>query len=472
MTRSQPDIDPEKLARVAELYYVDRLNRGQIILELAREGTVPATFDEANVNHWLEQARDRGVVAFDIDSSFANAGRLNRMLSDRLIREFGLEEAIVVDTNPSFQQDTEAASLHTALANQTGMRLSEFLSAKTEILVAGGRTVVQIARMINRKRPRRSNIRIDPLSGRNWTGSWQVDGPGDLERPLDADDAAVILASAFPRSGTRFSQIGHPLYAETPELAQPIIRDHCAFLPRGGWNWDIPHRPIKRAICGIGVLHPQSGHRIMRFLEMYLKDYGLKTSQDFERVIRDRTLTKTILPAKPDKSAPYLAIVARDLIAAITFAAERDLGYFGDIANRLFPCLPLPSELKEDRLRKPEDYEGLVQKLDALNRRAIVMDWEHLRKASTWVTAGGALKLTPVWTLAIIRYIEQFHLGPSSGRDSIVSQLTTDSATAQMLLGALASFKKASNRVKKWYVDLASVLFQDDQTSKASAGAP
>jgi DNA-binding transcriptional regulator LsrR (DeoR family) len=472
MAKFQPGTDPEKLARVAELYYVDNLSYKEIIAELAREGIVPSTFTESNVAHWVEQARTLGVVAFYIDPSFANSGRLNDRLSDRLMREFDLEEAIVVDTSPSVLQDTKAADLHTSLANQTGMRLSEVLNARTPVLVAGGRTVVQIARMINRRHRRRSNIRIDPLSGRNWTGSWQLDGTQDLERPLDADDAALIMASAFPKSGTRFSQIGHPLYAETTELAQAIIRDHCAFLPGGEWNWGVPHRQTQHAICGIGVLHPQSGHRIMRFLEMYLREHGLTTSQDLEKLIEEGALAKAVLPEEPDKSAPYLARVAGDLFGAFVFAAEHNLGYFGDIANRLFPCLPLPSELKEERLPKRDHYEGLLQKLDALNRRAIVMEWRHLRQASTWVTAGGTLKLSPIWTLLIIRYIEQSHRPSGIQKDSIISKLTTDTLTAQALLTALASFKKASDSVRQWYVDLASVLFQEDgQVSKTGAGA-
>jgi len=209
----------------------------------------------------------------------------------------------------------------------------------------------------------------------------------------------------------------------------------------------------------------------MRFLEVYLTDHGLKAPEDLERMIKDRTLAKLPLPEKPHRSAPYLSTVALDLIAAMTFATEHNLQYFGDIANRLFPCLPLPTELEENNLPKREDYEGLIQKLDALNQRAIVMQWGHLRQASAWVTAGGSLKLNPVWTLAIVRYIEQRHLGTSSQAESIMTQLTTDSQTAQELLDALASFKKKSDRIKQWYIDLAKVLFQrDDRSSNASVG--
>jgi hypothetical protein len=47
-----------------------------------------------------------------------------------------------------------------------------------------------------------------------------------------------------------------------------------------------------------------------------------------------------------------------------------------------------------------------------------------------------------------------------------------DTLTARALLTALASFKKGLDRVQQWYVELASVLLQEDgQASKAGAGA-
>src|SRR6267154_2184111 len=419
-----PDITAEKLARVAELHYVYNSSREKIIAELSQDLLEREEgYDLSNVNVWLTQAAKKHVIAFDIDPSFAIVGNRNEILERRLNHAFGLEEPIVVDVEETALQDPKAADLHTALANQTGMRLSQIPSSKTRFFVAGGRTVVHVARMIKRHRLLWSNIRIDPLSGRNWTGYWHVDGP-DLERPLDADDATVILASAFPKGAT-FSQIGHPLYAENADQARAIMGEHCAFLPDGGWNWDreIPY-PTRRGICGIGSLHPESGHRIMSFLETYLKNYGVKGPEDLRRMIEDGTLARIKLPESPDRSAPYLSRVALELIAAITFAAERDLGYFGDIANRLYPCLPLPKALDEGDLPEVKDYGELVTKLNALNSRAVVMQWSHLRNVDAWVTAGGTLKLEPIWTLAITRYIEQRLSSAPNREESILTQLT------------------------------------------------
>ena len=322
--------------------------------------------------------------------------------------------------------------------------------------------------MIKRKRVLWSDIRVDPLSGRNWTGTWQVDGP-DLQRPLDADDAALILASAC-RTGASFSQIGHPLYAESIDQAHAIMREHCAFLPDGSWNWNARYRAL-RAICGIGSLHLDSGHRIMGFLETYLSEHGIP-KEDLRQMIQNGTLGDVDLPKKPDLSAPYLSRVALELIAAISFATRHNLGYFGDIANRLFPCLPLPESLNPDRLPKLQDYADLLKKLDALNRRAIVMQWSHLRKASAWVTAGGQLKLEPIWTLAITRYIERQRPRAKSEDESILAHLTTDSVTAQKLLDALEEFKKSPVVVQQWYRDLIEILFQDDPIDSKNREIP
>lgn len=456
------DLTADKLARVAELHFVHHWTREQICDELSKSVDRDRPYDPSNVNVWTKQAEERHVVAFDIDSSFAFAGERDRILEKDLNhkKNFGLEEPIVVDVQGLVPEDGTAADLHTALANQTGIRLSQVPSSGTHFLVAGGRTVVHAVRKLRRHQIRWSDIRVNPLSGRNWTGHWYVDGP-DLQRPLDADDAAVILASSC-QSGASFSQIGHPLYAEKAEQARSIMREHCAFLPDGSWNWDLGVQ-ARRAICGIGSLHPDSGHRIMGFLETYLKPHGVNSRNDLKNMIEGGPLNLIKLPKNPDPSAPYLSRVALELIEAITFATQRGLGYFADIANRLYPCLPLPENLDEDALPELKDYANLLKKLDALNRRAVVMQWSHLRNTPTWVTAGGSLKLEPIWTLAITRYIEQNRPFSRGRIGSILTQLTTDSNSARKLLKALREFQSAKPHVQKWYSDVVDILFQDDQ---------
>jgi hypothetical protein len=169
---------------------------------------------------------------------------------------------------------------------------------------------------------------------------------------------------------------------------------------------------------------------------------------------------KSKLPKRPDRSAAYLSRVALELIDAITLAAEKNLGHFGDVANRLYPCLPLPDELSVDNLPAHKSYEELATRLDALNQRAIIMQWSHLRNLPTWITAGGELKQKPLWTLAIMRYIERHER--NSSIESVMTHLTTDSVTARYLLSALAAYKQAPPQIRSWYVDLSEVLLRGD----------
>ena len=465
-------LSPDEYKHVAELHYLEKKSRPEILAELSKRLKNPPT-DNTMVNHWLEELRVLGVVAFDFDSSFAVVGDFNKDLSGRLTKEFALDQALVMDVSKHAQSDIKADELHTALANESGKCLSgneEFqgpLTPNSSILCAGGRTVLQVVRKIARSRLSSHGIRVDPLSGRNWTGSWQVVGEEDLERPLDADDAARTLASAlaFPKSGTRFSQIGSPLYAETSRQAERIMRDQCAFLPGGKWNWDIPGRSPRIAICGVGSLKFGSGHRIMQFLEAYLHEHGVASGADIDRLIQENGLADIQLPDKPAKSAPYLSTVAVDLLDAIKFAAQRRLGYFGDVANRLYPCLPLPSGLSASGPPRPDDYASLLAKLDVLNGRAIVAQWSHLRDTSTWITAGGRLKFPAIWTLAIARYLERQPSSGVGGRKSIMDRLTTDSVTAQNLLDELEEFKKAPSLVRDWYAQLAGMLFASGKSA-------
>ena len=454
--RTETVLSPTQLAKVAELRYEKRWPRNRIAAEFSKRGG--GTYDETNVNRWDDQARGLGVITFSIDPSFALVGARNKDLQDDLLKTLDLDEIHVFDVNKEILEDQRGSDLHTILANRAGARLSEAVLGGSSIFVAGGRTVIRIARMISRKHPTQKHIRVDPLSGRNWSGQWQMEGDDELERPLDADDAAVILASAYAQPGTRFSQIGHPLYVEASTQVAPIMREHCAFLPGGKWNWNIPERRAKVAICGIGILHPLSGHRIMRFLETHLQRYGVESPEQLDSIIRDGTIGEITLPRKQDKSAPYLSRIAVELIDAIKFARERRLGYIGDVANRLFPCLPLPSVLDPGALPKKKDYKELAKKLDVLNRRAIVMEWSHLRDASTWITAGGKLKLPAIWTIGISGHIERLTSRDHDVR-SIMSSLITDSETAEVLRRELEIFAEASQGVRKWYIDLVSVLF-------------
>jgi transposase-like protein len=416
-------LDAQKLDRVARDYYQNGLSQSDIAKALG--------VNQSTVAHWLRRARDHGVVAIDIDPEFALSGTEHRDRSRELRDAYRLRECLVVDTNARFYEDDRSNKLHTVIANTSGIRLREWIQSGDHIVVGGGRAPMQVARFIKRTPPTRREIRISPLSGRIWTGSWQQDGPENLQRPLDADDAARLLGFAFEHEpGTRFSQIGHPLYASSPTAAVRTIEEECVFNPSGGWTVGWGLQPPVRALVGVGALHPASGHRIIEFLN---KKAG-----------------------SPENDAGHhLAWAASKFKEALQFVDTRKLPHFGDVANRLFPALPLPKDLKNRKPPSPEAYEQLAALLDQLNRRAVVVDWSHLRGIpSVWAVAGGRLKRQVLWTLLICRYLEphQSH--------SPIKELSTDLQTAVELQEALRDFERASPAIKAWYRDLVPTIFR------------
>ena len=416
--------DPQALAEIARDYYVNEDSQRDIAK--ARGGV-----NQSTVAHWLRRAKERGVVAIDIDADFALAGREHRDRSRQLRDMYGLRECLVVDpVGEKLYEDQRSNDLHTTIANTSGVRLREWIQSGDHIVVGGGRAPVRVARFIKRTPPARREIRISPLSGRIWTGSWQEDGPENLQRPLDADDAARLLGFAFEHEpGTRFSQIGHPLYAESPELAKQIVKSECVFQPGQGWNvsWGL-HPPI-RALVGVGVLHPRSGHRIIEFLKL-----------------------SAAYPKQP--TAQHLRWAASKFKEAIKFVESRQLPFFGDVANRLFPALPLPSELKDKTPPSLELYDRLASMLEELNSHAVVMNWNHLRGIpSVWAVAGGDLKVQVLWTLLICRHLEQ------DRNNSLIKELSTDLKTAEQLQQALRDFDDSTGEVRKWYETVAPRVF-------------
>jgi len=172
-------------------------------------------------------------------------------------------------------------------------------------------------------------------------------------------------------------------------------------------------------------LHPGSGHRISE-----------------------------LLGSPETRSVTHLDWAADKYRKAIEFTRERKLKHFGDAANRLFPVVPLPSELRKTPRPPGADYDKLRQKLDELNNHAIVMEWEHLRKTpSVWAIAGGRLKLHALWTLLICRRYER------DKSRSLIKELSVDLRTAQSLESALNDFENASNIIQSWYAEICPRIF-------------
>lgn len=418
--RKNEAVDAEKLAKIARDYYVYNRRQADIAAEYGK--------NQSTIAHWLADALARGIVAIDIDPDFALAGFEHPDLSRRMRDAFDLYECLVVDPgDATLYEDQKSDKLHTVVANTSGMKLKEWIRSGDHIAIGGGRAPMRVARFIRRTPPPRREIRITPLSGRIWIGSWQEDGPDNLQRPLDADDAARLLAVAYEHEpGTRFSQIGHPLYAASARAAARIIKEECMFQPGGTWRTDRGIQPPIRALVGLGALHPASGHRISELLN----------------------------DASGTRDVAHLAWAAERYKEAVKFTRANRLQYFGDVANRLFPALPLPAELQKSPLPSPRVYESLRKLLDELNSRAIVMEWEHLRQTpSVWAIAAGRVKLHVLWTLLICKQHER------EKSKSLIKELSVDLESAKSLIKAVADYGSAPAAIQDWYAAICPTVF-------------
>jgi len=412
----------KQLAHVARLFYVDQNSQTEIARIIKKHPSIVARL--------LKEAREQGVVAFDVDPAFGLTGRHDMTLSRRLRDSFALEEAIVVRVNIDGANVENAREidddLHLALANQTGQKMTDRITHADHVAVGSGRAVCQTVRVIRRRPPLRKDVLITPLCGRIWSHFWQAHGP-TITRPLDADDAAFLLALAFENEpGTRFSQVAYPLFAANAEEATTIMKDHCPFLPNGSWRLE---KPPRLALVGVGVINPKSGHRIS---DVYRED-----SQAVE-------------------IAAYLNKAAGDLKEVIKYVEDNEIPYFGDVTNRFFPSLHLPEGPHVETLdNHTKHYKKLIKKLECLNDRMVVVNWDQLREiSSVIVIGGGSFKLNALWTLLITKF-----LNASKG---FITGISTDSETARKLLDALEAYNKAGTSVQQWYKTMAKMLFPEN----------
>ena len=411
------------LAQVAEAHYVRGRPQKEIATSMNKQPT--------KITQLLAEARELGVVSFDIDSSFGITGREDRPRSREVRDRFQLVDANVIELDMPKEGATYEHDdlLHMALANQAGVRLRDQIAPEEHICVGGGRAVFQAVRAIRCRPPTRKNIHVTPLSGRFGAHYWEVRGPTVL-RPLDADDAAVILASAFEREpGTALTLINYPLYSSSSPRASRIISDHCPFSKKMGWRRGVPDR----AVVGFGAVDPKSGHRLA---DLFRENPNATSGRASDRFVED------------------LRHVARELKVAVGFVEKRELPYFGDIGNRLFPVLPLPEEIEgRDLGRCTADYLKLMKTLDSVNNRTVVVGWRQLQEAPRVLAIGGGpFKLRCLWTLLLATWLK-----PSN---RVITELCTDSDTAQDLNRAQSRYGRLSDDEKSWYRTIMKKLFR------------
>lgn len=421
----------KKLVDIARWYHID----GESQATIARRSEFK---NASSVARLLKDAARQGVIGFDVDETFTIYGHEHPPLARMIDEYFDLKSASVlsVDVLEPYTQE-EDDILHISLSNHAGINIR--LEADDHIAVAGGRAVYQATRMIARKHPRVKNIRISPLSGRIWTRDWELSGPYHIQRPLDPDDSAHMLALAFANeTGAGFRQISDPLFVSDKNEAKAIMDSNRLFSADGTWYKPEPNQGVilrnpipNRAIVGIGSIERGSGHRFAELLRNEQHPSGIRS-----HLIE-------------------VAKVLKRTVELIDKKQELHIG-IGDVNNRMFPTLPLPSELEPDRkdgfTKYEKAFDEVMENLVPLNERIIAARWEHLQAIpSVEVIAGGPHKVNALWTLLVAGYLDP--------KRKIITSLTTDAVTAEALRRSFVALKFDDYFKVGWYQKMIEKLF-------------
>lgn len=420
------------MVRVARLRYVHGLTQGRIGKKLQAVKKQPA------IAKLLDEAESCGVVRYDIDAEAVITGEEEHELSDDLRKAFALDSAYAVE----FAQDLTSDEVPLGLANFTADKVRDTLRSNDHIALGGGRTIARFCRAVTHKPVNVHHVTITPLGGRLWSGHlWKAPTREGrhFEQPLNPDDCALILAQGL-HGGVQpeitFSQVSHPLFANSECEAETIIRENCAFRPGSGWNWDL--QAPSQAFVGVGMVSTATHHRLAEWLES-------------------------------DERSSASALLAR-LSRARDEARNLGLPEFGDIANRLFVSLPLASTLPSDPAKRSSLLVG-IRELDttllAINRQSVVMNWDHLREiGSVLAIAGGtpaAPKIEALWTLLLAT-----ELFPKNERFRLLTGLATDAGTAATLVRERQQLRALGPQVGEWFVSALQVLFPKHANEKVA----
>ncbi len=373
---------------------------------------------QSNISKWLSKAEELGIVTHVIDANAAVVADQDRRLSSNLSQAFGLQ-CDVLDCRSVASSD----KLHIALANFAGKKARTQIQSNEHIAIAGGRAMVRLSQVVGQGHVEKFGVNVSSLAGRLYFGlPWTTGTTSShhLSDPLNADYSTVLLATGLigNRLDTRigFTQINRPLYATTPNEADRLKAKYCNFRSGGIWK-TIPDR----VFAGVGVILPEAGNRIAEFI---IQEDQPETTSDVD----------------------YKAI--KDLVR---FANAHNLPAPGDFAHRLFPTLPLPSECVGRGLASlSESNRKLREQAKRVNSRALVVDWEHLTKVrSVTVVAGGTHKAHALWTLLEAQLVWREVTGdPNIG---VITELVTDSETAESLIRAKSGLLQGNPEIKHWY---------------------
>ncbi len=215
----------ELLATVASLYYL--LNQSQA--EIAQR----LDMSSSKVSRLIKEAREKGIVEIHIRMPIPR----DLQLEQRLIRQFGLKDAYVLQTSQPSSDSTSDTLLQAIgrLAAVYVQHVVERFPSGSSIGVAWG-TGVQAA--VNAL-PDNYAQNIDVVQLLGGVGALVVDSP----------DLARVVAQKL---GGRHFDLHAPVLVE-----QPMVRDY--FLAEPAVREGILRaKSVKLAITGIGTAHPEA----------------------------------------------------------------------------------------------------------------------------------------------------------------------------------------------------------------------
>lgn len=158
-------------AAVARRYYLEERSKVQIAEEFG--------LSRFKVARLLDLARENGLVRIEI----GHPGLVDVDLSDQLLRSFGLQRAVVVDTH-----DDEPSTLRTEVGEVAAELLTELVDPHDVLGVAWARSVGAMARTL----PRLTGVSVVQL-----TGAISLPGSGDMSFDIVRDVARAAGGPAY-----------------------------------------------------------------------------------------------------------------------------------------------------------------------------------------------------------------------------------------------------------------------------------
>ena len=215
------------MVKAARLYYDDGLTQAEIAerLRLSRQ----------RVQRLLHQAHADGIVQISVNPLVGVFSDLERALE----AEFGLAEAIVVETTASAASDGQVTA-----AREVGAGAAEYLlrvvRPKDRILISWGNSVLGMVNVLSRPR----HIEVDELT--------VIQGLGGLGDPNDSMHATQLVKRAAYALSAQAVLLPAPAVAGTLEARDALCRD-----PYVARTLEMA-RAADLAFIGIGSLRSES----------------------------------------------------------------------------------------------------------------------------------------------------------------------------------------------------------------------